>query len=50
MYEVLESYNKKDIIEEIVDVLEVVDALKKIYNITNQETQIRKDIKVKKNG
>ena len=37
-------------IEEISDVLEIIDTLKKVYNICDDELMMTKNNKIKRNG
>lgn len=48
--EVLETNSKKELIEEIGDVLEIIDTIKKFCNICNNELMTIKNNKIKKNG
>lgn len=49
-YEVNEAMTKHDISEELADVIEIIEALKDIYNIKDNEIRSIKDKKGKING
>jgi predicted house-cleaning noncanonical NTP pyrophosphatase (MazG superfamily) len=48
--EVKKADNKEDLIKEIVDVLEVIDAIKKSYGLSESQIQYVKESKSYKNG
>lgn len=48
--EVLETKSKQELIGEISDVLEIIDALKEVYKIDDQELIKAKNSKANKNG
>lgn len=48
--EVLNADSKTKVAEELADVLEIIDALKDVYNFTNQDIQYIKEKKANKNG
>lgn len=48
--EVFEANSKNEIIQELADVLEIVDALKDIYDLTDLDIQYIKEQKANKNG
>lgn len=48
--EVLAAHTKDDVIEEIADVFEIIDALKEVYEISDQEIKLIKKKKAEKNG
>ncbi len=41
--EIIEAHDRKNIIQEIADVFEVIDAFKKVYKITNEEIIMAKE-------
>lgn len=48
--EVFDANSKNEVVEELADVLEIIDALKDVYNLTNQDIQYIKEQKANKNG
>ncbi|MEG0841141.1 MAG: nucleoside triphosphate pyrophosphohydrolase [Erysipelotrichaceae bacterium] len=48
--EVKEADNKKDIIGELADVLEIVESIEKVYQINHEEVVLKKQTKKNKNG
>lgn len=49
-HEVAEATNRTEVISELVDVLDVIDLLKKIYNITEDELMVEKQTKFQERG
>lgn len=48
--EVASSVTESDLISEIGDVLELIDALKKVYHLSDDEIEMRKGKKAQSNG
>ncbi len=48
--ELARSTSKRDIINELSDLLEVIEALEKIHDITRDELEVHKEKKARRNG